>query len=73
MAQDLNEDGCMRLLSAVVLQWWREADDLEDLAYFLDVPDDQVRGVRPRRIDVWRRRRYVAVDDGRKGEDDVYF
>jgi len=73
---DLNEEGCMRLLAAVVLQWWREAerlDEADELADFLGVPDDHVRGVRPRRIDVWRRKRYVAVDGGQEGESDVYF
>lgn len=57
--QELNDEGCLRLLAAVVLQWWREADradEHDDLAEFLGVPSDEVRGVRPLRIDGWRRR-----------------
>lgn len=75
VAGHLDDEGCMKLLVAVVLQWWREAEKLGDadaLADFLGVPDEQVRGVRPLRIDSWRRKRYVA-DGGKEGESDVYF
>ena len=73
---DLNEEGCLRLLAAVVLQWWRDAEQIGDheaLAAFLGMDEPEVRSRRPLRIDEWRRKRYVAVDGGQKGESDVYF
>lgn len=71
----LNDDGCLRLLTAVVLQWWREADqdgDAAALAGFLGISVDEIRGVRQPRIDVWRRKRYVAARTAEE-RDDVYF
>jgi hypothetical protein len=55
--QHSNDEGYLRLLAAVVLQWWREADqhdEVEELAAFLCVPGSVVRDQRPRRIDGWR-------------------
>lgn len=72
MVDRLDDEACLRLLAAVVLNWWRDGQDLDGLAEFLDVPVDDVRGARPLRIDSWRRKRYVA-DGGQEGESDVYF
>ena len=73
-AQGLNDEGCLRLLAAVVLQWWRDAERVgehDELAAFLGVPSDEVRGVRPLRIDRWRRKDLI----GRRAEgadEDVF-
>ena len=53
--QELDDEACLRLLSAVVLQWWRDGHDLDLLAWFLEIDVDEVRRVRPLRIDGWRR------------------
>ncbi len=73
--QLLNDEGCLRLLAAVVLQWWREAEPSEhgELASFLGMERDEVRSVRPQRIDVWRRKRYVGKrEPAEEGDDDVF-
>ena len=56
MAVQLDDEALLRLLSAVVLHWWRECDDPQEVAAFLDVPVDVVVTERPLRIDGWRRR-----------------
>lgn len=69
---ELNEDGCLRLLAAVVLQWWREAEQIGDhaeLAAFLGMDEPEVRRQRPLRIDEWRRKRLVGASQG--GCEDV--
>lgn len=69
---DLNDDGCLRLLAAVVLQWWREAEQVgehDDLAEFLGMDEDEVRTVRPLRIDGWRRKKLMAQQRAEEGED----
>lgn len=73
--QPLNDDGCLRLLAAVVLQWWREAEQVgehDDLAAFLGLPEDEVRTVRPLRIDGWRRKKLVMAQQADEGDDDVF-
>ena len=55
MAQ-LDYEAALRLLSAVVLQWWRECEDPCELAVFLEIPVDVVKSERPQRIDGWRRK-----------------
>lgn len=77
MADHLDDEGCLRLLAAVVLQWWREADQMgesHELASFLGVPEREVRGVRPLRIDAWRRKSLIGPR-GLEGDEggDVYF
>ena len=70
---ELNEEGCLRLLAAVVLQWWREGDGTGDhaaLAAFLGMDESEVRSRRPLRIDEWRRQRLVGKREG--GCEDVY-
>lgn len=70
---ELNDDGCLRLLAAVVLQWWRDAERVgehDELATFLGVPSDAVRGVRPLRIDAWRRKNLIGLRaEGADGDD----
>lgn len=68
----LNDEACLRLLAAVVLQWWRDAEQLDDLAEFLGVPEHEVRGVRPQRIDRWRRKELIG-ERAEEGDEDVYF
>ena len=72
--QPLNDEGCLRLLAAVVLHWWREATpaDQEELADFLNMDVDEVRSVRPQRIDVWRRNKYVGRRQDEGDDDDVF-
>ena len=72
---ELNDEGCLRLLAAVTLQWWRDADRCEEheaLAAFMGVPIDEVRGVRPLRIDAWRRKKYVGQQTDEGDDDDVF-
>jgi len=38
----LDDEALLRLLGAVVLQWWRDCDDPDGLAEFLGVPVDVV-------------------------------
>lgn len=62
MAEQLDDEALLRLLSAVVLQWWRECrdwDELHGLAAFLEVPVDVVVTERPLRIDGWRRKQLI--------------
>ena len=56
MTQQLDDEACLRLLSAVVLHWWRECAEPDELARFLDAPVETVVAMRPLRIDGWRRR-----------------
>lgn len=56
MADQLDDEGCMRLLAAVTLQWWRDCDEPGELAKFLEMPVDAVVSERPQRIDGWRRK-----------------
>jgi hypothetical protein len=48
----------------VVLQWWREAEQIGDheaLAAFLGMDEPEVRSVRPLRIDQWRRKDLIGL------------
>lgn len=72
MTAQLNDEACLRLLAAVVLQWWREADRVgehDELAAFLGMDEDEVRGVRPLRIDGWRRKVLVGQQQAEGAED----
>jgi hypothetical protein len=62
MDGQLDDEALLRLLSAVVLHWWRECDEPGELAAFLDVPVDVVVSERPRRIDGWRRKMLERSD-----------
>jgi len=77
MATQLDDEACLRLLAAVVLQWWREADRIgesQELASFLGVPEREVRSVRPLRIDGWRRKDLIGPRGAEYEDDDhVYF
>lgn len=59
MDGQLDDEALLRLLSAVVLHWWRECDEPGELAAFLEMPVDVVVMERPRRIDGWRRKMLV--------------
>lgn len=56
MDGQLDDEALLRLLSAVVLHWWRECDEPGELAAFLEMPVDVVVTERPLRIDGWRRK-----------------
>ena len=62
----MDDEALLMLLGAVVLLWWRDGDDLHELAEFLGVPVDEVMARRPLRIDAWRRK------DGDAGGGDEY-
>lgn len=49
MDGQLDDEALLRLLSAVVLHWWRECDEPGELAAFLEMPVDVVVMERPRR------------------------